>query len=668
MLLKYITLYNYGPYFGRHRFNFATVPPKPMVLIGGLNGGGKTTLFESVRLCLYGKYHTRISKKQYENKLNDLIHRTSDKRLSNTEMQTSVTVEFLLHIGGHVTEFLVERRWYPTRGRIHEELHIKKRDRNQSEFSDLNIIEKDQWQSFVNGLIPPGISDLFFFDGEKVVKMTQKYDIKPSLNSLLGIDIVEQLNTDLITNLKRNLKGDDKHLVDEFDKLNKQKDAAEHTVERLQESRARKNTEINRIQTQIQDTNAILENMGGGFAKKRHDIETRLEIKRTKLNALSNRIAEMCSSDLPFSLIPDEINDIQNQIDTDRKISQERTKNDIVRDIRHIVSDAINSAKSLNQIKKPHKDKIISEIFQSIKKSMPETQNMPQNETFGFSITQQERIRTIIQNASGPMIQAAHDISSEYATTKEEVVSLEGALASAPADDEIGPIVSKIGTLNKELGQLESEIDTIDNSISSEEALIKHITSKIRRVRAGQYKNKANRRRAKLTEMVMESLDMYAQKLLNKKITLLESYITKAVNELMHKHDFIKSVKINPDTFEVTLYDANGDPIPAQTISQGERQMLSMATLWGLARTSGRPLPFMIDTPLARLDAEHRTKLVERFFPEASHQIILFSTDTEIGPDEYTSLHPYISESYTIQYDADNRQTRVKTGYFWEAA
>ena len=667
MFLKYVTLYNYGPYFDRHRFDFTTTSSKPIMLIGGLNGGGKTTLFESVRLCLYGKYHTKSSRKQYENKLSELIHRTNDKHLLNTEIQTSVTVEFLLHIGGHVTEFLVERKWYHTKGGIHEEIHVKKRDKNKAEFSDLTTVEKDQWQSFVNGLIPPGISDLFFFDGEKVVKMTQKYDIKSSLNSLLGIDIVEQLRTDLHTNLMRNLVGDDKHHGAEFDKLNQQKTAAEYKVERLQESRVRKNTEINRIQMQIQETNTILENMGGGFAKKRHDIKTRLEIKKTKLSTLSNSISEMCASDLPFSLIPDEINDIWNQIDTDRKISQERIKKDIIKDILFTISDTLNSTKALNQIKNPHKDKIISEVFQTVKKSMSKTSNISKNETFGFSTTQQEMIRAIIQNASGPIIQAAQDISSEYATIKEEVVSLEEALARAPTDDELGPIVTKISILNKKLGYLESEVNTIDDSIASEEALIKHITTKIRSVRASQYKNKANRRRARLTEKVIESLDTYAQKLRDKKIILLESYITKAVSDLMHKHGFIKSVKVNPNTFEVALFDTTGNAIPTQTISQGERQMLAMATLWGLARTSGRPLPFMIDTPLARLDAEHRANLVERFFPVASHQIILFSTDTEIGPDEYASLHPHIAGSYTIQYDTGNRQTSVKTGYFWEA-
>ena len=70
--------------------------------------------------------------------------------------------------------------------------------------------------------------------------------------------------------------------------------------------------------------------------------------------------------------------------------------------------------------------------------------------------------------------------------------------------------------------------------------------------------------------------------------------------------------------------------------------MLATAVLWALAKTSGRPLPFMIDTPLARLDSNHRNNLVEKFFPIVSHQILIFSTDEEIKNQYYEKLKPYM--------------------------
>ncbi len=88
--------------------------------------------------------------------------------------------------------------------------------------------------------------------------------------------------------------------------------------------------------------------------------------------------------------------------------------------------------------------------------------------------------------------------------------------------------------------------------------------------------------------------------------------------------------------------------------------------LWALARGSGRPLPFIIDTPLGRLDASHRQNIVQNFFPRASHQVILFSTDTEIDQQLFKKLQPYISKSYHLEYDEKAKTTCVSAGYFWE--
>ncbi len=93
--------------------------------------------------------------------------------------------------------------------------------------------------------------------------------------------------------------------------------------------------------------------------------------------------------------------------------------------------------------------------------------------------------------------------------------------------------------------------------------------------------------------------------------------------------------------------------------------MFATAVLWALAKTSGKPLPFIIDTPLARLDIEHRQNLVDKFFPQASHQVIIFSTDAEIDSKDYLKLLPNISRSYAMRYHAGKGKTTKTDGYFW---
>jgi len=86
--------------------------------------------------------------------------------------------------------------------------------------------------------------------------------------------------------------------------------------------------------------------------------------------------------------------------------------------------------------------------------------------------------------------------------------------------------------------------------------------------------------------------------------------------------------------------------------------------LWSLAKASGRPLPIVIDTPLARLDSVHRTKLVERYFPTASHQVMILSTDEEITPKYLEILEPSISKKYALTFDDLSQSTKATTGYF----
>jgi DNA sulfur modification protein DndD len=99
-------------------------------------------------------------------------------------------------------------------------------------------------------------------------------------------------------------------------------------------------------------------------------------------------------------------------------------------------------------------------------------------------------------------------------------------------------------------------------------------------------------------------------------------------------------------------------------LSAGERQMLAVATLWGLAKASGRPLPAVIDTPLGRLDSAHRSHLIQRYFPKASHQVLLLSTDEEIYGRYYEELQPAIGRSYRLEFDQAEGRTRIERGYF----
>ncbi|MCP4369038.1 MAG: DNA sulfur modification protein DndD, partial [Deltaproteobacteria bacterium] len=119
------------------------------------------------------------------------------------------------------------------------------------------------------------------------------------------------------------------------------------------------------------------------------------------------------------------------------------------------------------------------------------------------------------------------------------------------------------------------------------------------------------------------------------------------------------------DDFSVTLMGLEQQEIPKRNLSAGEKQIYAIAMLWALRQVSGRPLPIIIDTPLGRLDSDHRHNLIERYFPHASHQVILFSTDTEVDAGFFAAMQPAISRAYHLEHDQTLKATEVSEGYFW---
>src|SRR6185369_10911925 len=135
---------------------------------------------------------------------------------------------------------------------------------------------------------------------------------------------------------------------------------------------------------------------------------------------------------------------------------------------------------------------------------------------------------------------------------------------------------------------------------------------------------------------------------------ILESFV-----QLLRKSNLVTGLNIDPSTFRIELTGGDGRALAFERLSAGERQLLATSILWGLAKASGRPLPTIIDTPLGRLDSSHRRHLLERYFPVASHQVILLSTDEEVDEESWKRLKPYIGRSYHLHFDEASRSTHV---------
>ena len=669
MLLTKAILQDFGVYRGKNEFDFTCTEDRPVILIGGTNGAGKTTLFESVMLCLYGisSAGKRRSKKAYEQFISKKIHRYAGSAAQADF--ASVTIQFKFYHAGRETEYRVNRAWQREGAGIRESLSVRKRH-GGGQFVPLDTVEESYWQSFIKDLIPRGVANLFFFDGERVVEVAREeredFAIKESFKSLLGLDTVEQLRTDLQINLMRNLTGGGSALQDEYEKYRSEREEYATSNAKLAERLAQKQNESDRLEDEIEAIEVKVSRIGGEFATERESAKERLAAKRQEYDHAKKRIQEGCAGSLPFSLIPDRLEEIRTLIAKDLEIRQEKASAQTAISMIDSIKSLMESGQfwdglGLDGTKANLVRKRVSELLD---RSMTAPEH-DREEAFGFSDSQAAGIIRTIDEANHAALDRLAVDTQEVVALGQEIEKLEKTLVSAASDDEIGRMVSELGSLNSQAGEIRAEMSHMEERVSSNAAMCSHIDGKLRDVVGRMYQDEKSRVKVRLTQDVQGVLDEFLEKIKAGKLKLLEQYLLENMQLLMRKKRFIERAEIDPETFRVGLFGPGGQQVPKDVLSEGEKQMFATAVLWALAKTSGRPLPFMIDTPLARLDEGHRTNIVEKFLPLASHQTVVFSTDREIELEHYDALKPYLARSYVMEFSEEDGSTTCREGYFW---
>ena len=668
MLLSKVILNDFGVYRGRNEFDFQTTPDKPIILIGGTNGAGKTTLFESVMLCLYGQdsFEKKTSQRQYHQKIARTIHRFLGTKKSADE--ASVIVEFQFAHAGKTFEYQVMRMWQNNQGEIDETLSIKKRELGEENFAKLDSLEETEWQTFIDQLLPKGITKLFFFDGEQIQNIADsgeedKY-IKSSFDTLLGLDLVNQLIDDIGISILRNSDGETKKILDEIESQTKIKQESDMKLKSLLEKQANLKGEISTLQKKLDTQEEQFKKIGGSFADRRESLYVDKATQESKLENIDKEIRILCTDILPFSLIPKQLDELKTEIKLDQQKIQDSFEKNILEKSFKELSEKIKSHDFMSEYDDITKQKVTNEMQDIFQNKIDSISKIPEL-SYNFSAIDMEKVIDLIDEVNQKTETRVEELARSHSILISSLELNKVSLESAPKDDEIGPVFSELTKTSREMGELVNELEHLETLESQEKSIMVLVNSKIRINLTKKRFDKKRLAGLELAPKVQDVLEEYAKILRSKKLELLEGYILDGLKILLHKKDFIEKVLINKETFEIKLFKGNDDEITKDMLSKGELQMYSTTIVRALAKTSGRPLPFMIDTPLARLDEEHRANLVENFYPDASHQTIILSTDSEINSEHYQQLKPHIAKSFVIRYDSNKGKTIIHDSYFF---
>ena len=262
----------------------------------------------------------------------------------------------------------------------------------------------------------------------------------------------------------------------------------------------------------------------------------------------------------------------------------------------------------------------------------------------------------------------AISIVSENEKVITSLEQLEVHLSSSAEKNDTVKLLNEIKELQAKKTELETEISRCDDQIHSaqyeKEQIERQLNKVLLKIASNADTSDDNVRIIEYSTMTLDVMHEFVHRLQTQKVDILEKNITSCFKFLAQKQAIITSIIIDPETLDITLKDYKGGVLLKDQLSAGEKQMFAISILWGLALSSGYKLPVIIDTPMARLDSAHRSNFINKYLPNASSQVIVLSTDEEIGGKYLNDIREYVNTAYTLVYDETEKCSSIHQGYF----
>lgn len=657
MILRELVLENFGPYRDRACVDLtpraAHEEVRPIILVGGMNGGGKTTFMDAIRLAFYGQ-RAQCSTRgnlSYADFLSQAVN-------NHTEGKTRIELAFEEILDKQLVVFRITRSWQ--KGDSKDTLSILVDD-----WPDRALT--NTWDEYIENLLPLGISNLFLFDGEQVKELAEldipPPQVKEAIQALLGLELAEKLGEDLevLVNRKRKQLANTTTLenLEEIEsKLKQQRQEYETAREELRkrEKALKKANEDYRLASE----NFLSE--GGKIASQKSQLERKVNELKSNAESEKDAVREMAADVLPLALITPLLEAAKAQGEAELDYQQALVTQEAIKQRDRALLDYLHQlAISATEVDK------ISGFLQQQNQTIEAQLNpeippylRPDQDTINL-------LKSILDYRLPNQIKELKIKQEKLQDIKIEIDNSDRELANAAAPETYQKLQDAVKEAQEKRGKAQADYEAAKRHSHQLEETVKTTQKELERYSQDAIDKRNNEHIIQATAKVQKTLEQFKEKLTLKKLNKLEIEVTECFRYLLHKSDLVHRVSIDSENFRLSLFDPKGKPIPKHRLSAGEKQLLAIAFLWGLARVSPRQLPIAIDTPLGRLDSSHRHNLVERYFPSASHQVILLSTDTEIGKVEYEQLkdNSAIAHEYQLEYDEAIGETQIKASYFF---
>lgn len=660
MILEKLFLNNFGVFRGEHVLELTPESSKaPIILVGGLNGGGKTTILDAVQLVFFGKLAKCSTRgtQSYEEFLRNCITRGEDSKDG-----AHIQLNFSYYFDGKRVEYVIVRSWREGRKRINESFQVYR-----DGVEDEGLTEN--WLDQVDQFLPVGLAELFFFDGEKIARLAESDNaakmLSTAINTLLGIDLVDKLEKDLAT-YEKDIRDSGKTDSDDgvVASLEREADTLTKQFHELAQKRGRMKVEHERLNGKLEIKEQEFREQGGELIAQRKELEASAKELANQIKRIEIDMRLIVSAEAPLAIVEKDLKRIKEQV----RVEEDSKKQTLL-----LEELEKRDRNILQKIKGDEITKIARSTLESLFQADIETRRHSADIPLVLNLSEgtANAVFSVTESFFKSTKRGIKSLLDDHARSSDRLNRIKERLELVPDEAAISDQGKALADLRTQAIRKEAEVEAtseqIDELSKEQDSCETRLRKELERRLSTHTESTTLQRKLLYAARTRETMRKFRTVVLLRKIKQIEQEILGCFQQLLRKKSLVANVIIDPETYQMELKGHQlGEVIPTDRLSAGERQLLAISTLWGLARVSGRPLPNIIDTPLGRLDSKHRANLIENYFPNASHQVIILSTDEEITPSSFEKLKRRVGKSYELYYSDETASTEIRDGYFFK--
>lgn len=660
MIIKRIKTKNYKTYLSLD-LDLSVKPDQPIILIGGMNGGGKTTLFEAICGALYG---LKIKNKAHFQEL------LNNGAIGKVEPTIILELTFEGMVLGRMQEYLLRRTYKLNPADKPVENVLLNMDGTPFSYGTATppqqrAINEQQVNKIIKANLPQELSKYFLFDAMQSSELLKEnvfaQIIKDNIQNVMGFNkylqmknaaehqqqecaarrleaqkeaeeyngLCEQRNQLVVLQEENTKLQDDKYKY--LTSIQTEYDAAKEGAKESAETERK----IQELEASVKDTQEL---------SKRYNTQLKHVVETLEINVFFPKLAQG---------ITNEVNDIIRQKEA---LKQEREGVLSVEQMREVTTKILGYLKSKYLCPESVEDDDVVAYL----KSQQESLHRKDNYAF-MDESELEALKNLLNaNAVNEFItlnDSRHDLEKRlenYDNQLRQISLLRRSMVNGNTE-----IIKAYEEASRELETLKKEADNRKVSIKKLEQKIHQFDVQIQQEPDVKY------------DMLVKLKPFFedvADTLLRRKKEKIEEDMKEQLNKLLISYKgCIAKVELSDrmENFTIRLYHKAGNEISLNQLNAASKQIFIQVLLKVLRNLGDYNPPVMIDTVMGVLDEESRDVLMEEYFPGLAEQTILLCTTSEIRKDkDYLKLEPFLSRSYTLVRDVERQSTHIEEGYF----